>query len=150
MNKFKSWLKSKLKNYLDIDNNKQLLDDYIQVNNKNIERLRLNIQGLESSVKLDTKHFYERHQHNEESIRVLHKTIENVVHVGTDVRENYNNREHSWAVICIEGNINIVKFVELNRNDAREIMNFLKHFEGGRHCIDTPRKEMFYDGIFKF
>lgn len=143
MNKFKLWLKSKLKSYLDIDENKQILDDYINENNKNI-------QAFKNSVRLDINHFYKRHQHNEEAIKILHNTIENVVHIGTDVRENYNNREHSWAVICIEGNINIVKFVELNRNDAREIMNFLKHFEGGSHCIDTPRKEMFYDGMFKF
>jgi len=83
-------------------------------------------------------------------MNILHNTIENVVHIGTDVRENYSNREHSWAVICIEGKINIVKFIELDRKDGREILNFLKHFEAGRHCIDTPRQELFINSMYKF
>lgn len=56
----------------------------------------------------------------------------------------------SWAVICVEGNINIVKFIDLDTKDARDVLDFLKHFEAGRHCIDVPYKEMFYDGLFKF
>lgn len=85
--------------------------------------------------------------HIQDSINVLHNTIKNIVHIGTDIN---TNPYRSWAVICIEGNMNIVKFVDLNRNDARDVMNFLKQFEAGRHCIDAPYTQMFYDGLFKF
>ena len=88
--------------------------------------------------------------HLQESMKILHNTVENVVHIGTDVRENYSNSEHSWAVICVEGKINIVKFVDLNRNDSRYVLDFLKQFEAGRHCIDTPYKNIFIDGLYKF
>jgi hypothetical protein len=76
--------------------------------------------------------------------------VENVVYIGTDVVQHPNNYNHSWAVICIEGNMNIVKFVDLDRKNAREILDFIKHFEAGRHCVDSPYKQMFYDGLFKF
>ena len=72
------------------------------------------------------------------------------MHIGTDVREYNNDREHNWAVICVEGKVNIVKFVDLNRNDSRYVLDFLKQFEAGKHCIDTPRKELFYNEMFKF
>jgi len=32
----------------------------------------------------------------------------------------------------------------LGGQNAREILDFLKNFEAGKHCIDTPYKEMFY------
>lgn len=83
----------------------------------------------------------------QESVNTLHNTVENVVHIGTDIR--VNERGYSWAVVCIEGKMNIVKFIDLDRKNAREIFEFLKHFEAGRHCVDTPYKQMF-DGLFKF
>jgi hypothetical protein len=46
--------------------------------------------------------------------------------------------------------MNFVKFIDLGRSEARDVMMFLKQFEVGKHCIDSPYKEMFYDGLFKF
>jgi hypothetical protein len=79
---------------------------------------------------------------------VLHNTIENICHIGTDV--HYSKTGRSWAVICIEGNLNIVKFIDLDRKCAQDILYFLKQFEAGKYCIDSPCNEIFYDGLFKF
>lgn len=130
-------LKLKIKGYLGIAKleeelkmTQRELREYKTVNKAAIERLFNDIN------------------YNAQAINSLHRAIENVVHIGTDVQENRSG--HSWAVVCIEGKLNIVKFVDLDRKDAREILDFLKHFEGSRHCIDAPYKEMFYDGLFKF
>lgn len=130
MKKFKTWIKYKLREFLGIDNLESNFKDHETFNNIRFRDIEKNIS------------------HCQEGINTLHTTIENVVHIGTDVR--CNEREHSWAVICIEGKINIVKFVELNRKDGRYVLDFLKQFEASRHCIETPYKEMFYDGLFKF
>lgn len=90
-----------------------------------------------------------RVSHNEESIDVLHKTIENVVHIGTDVDANRTNHGGSWAVVCIEGKMNIVKFVDLSRGDIRHVLDFLKQFEAAKHCIDMPYLA-FKEELFKF
>jgi hypothetical protein len=146
----KNWLKKKLRKWLDIDTlNSELSNlkgEFSSHNKRNICDLHLlydQISISHQSLKEDISHF-------QQSVNTLHKTVENVVHIGTDVRNNINNREHSWAVICIEGKMNIVKFVELAREDGRYVLDFLKQFESGRHCIDAPCKEMFYDGLFKF
>jgi hypothetical protein len=133
MNKFKNWLKVKLKEFLDIGNLESNFKDHETFNN-----IRF------SDIEKDMVHL-----HN--SVGVLHNTIENVVHIGTDVKETskYNN-ERSWAVICVEGKLNLVKFVSLDVRSIRELLQYLKQYEAGRHCIDSPHSELFYEGLFKF
>ena len=46
--------------------------------------------------------------------------------------------DHSWAVICVAGKPEYVKFLPLNSGDTREIINFLKRFQGSRQIIDSP------------
>ena len=71
------------------------------------------------------------------------------MHIGTDVTVN-PNYGRSWSVVCIEGKLNIVKFVDLDRRDGMEVLRFLKQFEAGKHCVDSPYKEFFLEGFFKF
>ncbi|OHD25263.1 MAG: hypothetical protein A2Y34_03915 [Spirochaetes bacterium GWC1_27_15] len=147
MNKIKQWIKNKLIAFLGIDEIVNLLDKHIDNNDNSFKDLRSLAYSLNNNTRNELKRDV---SHCQDSVNVLHNTIENVVHIGTDVRY-HNERTHSWAVICIEGNINIVKFVDLGNQDARSILEYLKHFEAGRHCIDTPYKQMFYDdGLFKF
>jgi hypothetical protein len=145
MNKIKNWIHIKLISFLKIDTLINILDNYIDENNNTFTELRKLIYNLNQNtyknLKNDISHF-------QESVNTLHKTVENVVHVGTDVHRE--NTDHSWAVVCIEGKINIVKFVSLDRKNGREILDFLKHFEAGKHCIDAPYKEIFYNELFKF
>jgi len=145
MNKIKQWLKIKLRNYLEIDKDIKTVKDKLinhQVANENqFDNLNGWLKNKHENINNDIVHC-------QDSINAIHKTLENVIHIGTDVR--INEREHSWAVICIEGKINIVKFVDIGKNDAKYILDFLKQFEAGRHCIDTPYKNIFIDGLYKF
>lgn len=138
-NKLKARLRLKLRLYLGISSLEENFTNYRNNNDYTLTQLDNKLYSHSKSI-----------SRNKESIDILHNTIESVVHIGTDVRENHYNREDSWAVVCIEGKINIVKFVPLERKNARDILDFLKHFEGGGHCIDTPHKDFFYDGLWKF
>lgn len=131
--KFKEWLKTKVRSFLGIDKEyKELLE----LKNAH-ERLH------EDYKNYCCNYLHQRISQTEKDTKVLHTTLESILHIGTDFSNpNYGR---SWAVICIEGNINIVKFVDLDRLNAREVLNFLKRYEGGRHCIDTPLKEYFYN-----
>lgn len=148
MSKFKNWLKQKLRSWLEIDICENTLELLNKTTNKNFDKVLYSIKAVDHKLEVYSKNIDSEISHFQESVNTLHTTIENIVHIGTDVR--FNEREHSWAVVCIEGKINIVKFIELDKNNAKDMLHILKQFEGGRHCIDTPYSNMFYDGIFKF
>lgn len=145
MNKVKSWIRKRLISFLNIDDLTNLLDKHIDNNDNAFKDLRNLTYNLNDNTR---KEIQQNISHFQQSVNTLHDTVENVVHIGTDVHMPQSGR--SWAVVCIEGKINIVKFIDLDRKNAREVLDFLKHFEAGRHCVDAPYKEMFYDGIFKF
>ena len=152
--KLKSKLRLKLRVFLGINDlllkTNNLEESFIEYKNKNdknifnhsIELMWCNKQ-IDNHRKLISQF--------DSKVEAIHNTVESVVHIGTDVYPHPSNREHSWAVVCIEGKMNIVKFVDLvDRRNAMDILDFLKHFEAGRHCIDTPYSQMFYDGLWKF
>ena len=141
-------LKQWLRKYLEIDDLESQFNDHQnkfsnheKSNQAQIENLTLWMSSNHKNLKNDISHF-------QDSVNTLHNTVENVVHIGTDVYKSENG--HSWAVICVEGKMNIIKFIDLNRKDARDIFDFLKHFEGGKHCIDAVPDRWFYEGLFKF
>jgi len=148
MNKFKNWLRIKLKYFLDIDNLESNFKDHEIFNNIRFADVGKDTNDKISYLRKLINNSTNDISHCQESVNILHNTIENVVHIGTDVYKP--NQGHSWAIICIEGKMNIVKFIDLERRDAIDVMQFLKRYEAGRHCIDTPYKEFFYDGLFKF
>ena len=65
-----------------------------------------------------------------------HKLVNSLMDVGIDI-ELYPN-DYSWAVVCIKGRPEYVKFIPLNHKDARDIMIFLKHFEYSSRVVDSP------------
>lgn len=65
-----------------------------------------------------------------------HKLVNSLMDVGVDI-ELYPN-DYSWAIICIKGRPEYVKFIPLNHKDARDIMIFLKHFEYSNRVVDSP------------
>lgn len=145
MNKIKTYIRNKLIRFLGIDKLNENFNNHIKNNIESFGEQASTIYRVNTITRNDlTKQI----QHFQESVNVLHNTVENVIHIGTDVRmDGYN---HSWAVICIEGKMNIVKFVDLGDRDARCVLDFLKRFEGGRHCVDTPSKGFLDNAIFKF
>ena len=79
----------------------------------------------------------------QEELGIVKNTLRNIVSVGADVVPAEMSREHSWAVVCIEGNCNIVKFIDLKGKDFHYILDVLKQYEGSRMCIDAPPISMF-------
>ena len=79
--------------------------------------------------------------------------MNSICEVGVDVRLNGRSRDHneSWAVICVHGNIDYVKFVSMEQRDIREIAEFLKRFKYSNMHIDTPAFHAIRDYIkFEF
>jgi hypothetical protein len=144
MNRIKQWIRNKFISFLRIDKLTESFTTHETVTNIRLRDIDWKLETVDN----DLKYLNKEVSHFNGSIDAIHRTVENVVHIGTDVYQS--NQGHSWAVVCVEGKMNLVKFVPLDRRDARDILDFLKRFEAGRHCIDTPYKEIFYDGLFKF
>lgn len=71
------------------------------------------------------------------------KLMNDICDVGVDVaRDEY----HSWAVVCIHGKMDFMKFVPLNHSDIREVAQFLKRFEYSKRVVDSP---FAYHGMIK-
>jgi len=125
MSKLKNYFRVRLRRFLGIDDVESKIDklgrgmDYYQKSNISYHdclRDRINSHS--------------------DKINAIHTTLESVVSIGADVVP-YDHRG-SWAVVCIEGKVNRIKFVNLNRANVEDIMRFLKHYEAGRHTIDSP------------
>lgn len=64
------------------------------------------------------------------------KLLNQICDVGVDV--GFMDEEHSWAVVCIAGKPEYVKFLPLTHRDARGVLDFLKQFQYSRQVIDSP------------
>lgn len=134
--KLKNKLKLKISNWLELDRI-----------NKNTERIR-QCEVNHYDYKYKTIHkLYEK----DNQIDAINKTLQSVISIGTDIVPNEYTRDRSWAVVCIEGRCgNIVKFVDLQGQDHRYMLGFLKQFECSRRVIDAPPGVMFTDSfVFK-
>jgi hypothetical protein len=65
-----------------------------------------------------------------------HKLINSMMDVGTDV--GFYSDDHSWAVVCIKGHPEYVKFIPLSHKDARGVLDFLKRFRYSDRVVDSP------------
>ena len=82
-------------------------------------------------------------------IEECRRLLTQFVDVGVDV--SFHSDDHSWAVICIAGKPEYVKFMPLAHKDAKGVLDFLKQFQYSRQVIDSPFafREMVRDRIFK-
>lgn len=71
-------------------------------------------------------------QQNEE----MKKMYNHITDVAVDV--GFHDSEHSWAVVCVEGRSEYVKFIPLSGADARTVMNFLRQFQYSKLIVDSP------------
>ena len=78
-----------------------------------------------------------------------HQLINSMMDVGTDI--GFHSDEHSWAVVCIKGHPEYVKFIPLSHKDARDVLDFLKRFRYSDRVIDSPFafKNMINDHIME-
>lgn len=106
-----------------------------------------NIKSVKDDLRIRYRELDKKISFNKEDIDILHSTIRNVISVGADVVPNSICGERSWAIVCIEGNYNVVKFIDLHGADYRRILDFLKQYEGSRMVIDAPSFAYFEDGF---
>lgn len=120
-------LKEKLKNWLFADEIQR-----INIIEKTIEdsvhRFRM------ASVQLNNA---ENQLHSaEKEVEECRRLITQLIDIGVDV--GFHTEEHSWAVICIAGHPEYVKFLPLTHRDARGVLDFLKQFQYSRQVVDSP------------
>lgn len=73
---------------------------------------------------------------SKEETEECRKLMTQILDIGVDV--GFHSDDHSWAVICIEGHPEYVKFLPLNGKDTMEILRFLNRFKYSRQVIDSP------------
>ena len=61
-----------------------------------------------------------------------------LIDVGVDISFRPRNGNENWAIVCINGKINRVQFVQLPPNDGRHLVDFLKAFERSNSTYDMP------------
>ena len=86
---------------------------------------------------------------SEKEIEECRRLLTQFVDMGVDV--GFHSDDHSWAVICIAGQPEYVKFMPLAHKDAKCVLDFLKQFQYSRQVIDSPFafKRMIEDRILK-
>ena len=128
-------LKEKLKNWFF----KEELND-IKVIRENYDK---HILSLERAKALADE-VRDQHRKSYDLLTDCRKFMNSVCDVGTDV--GFKSSDHSWAVICIHGKMDYVKFVDMNQRDIRSIADFLKNFEYSNRVIDSP---LYYRAAFE-
>lgn len=119
--------KEKLKNWLFADEIKELQklkNDYDWL--ENITRTSLVFLN-------DAK---DKHKESHELLDNCRKLLNQICDIGVNV--GFHTEEHSWAVVCIAGKPEYVKFLPLNHYDARDVLRFLKQFEYSKRIVDSP------------
>lgn len=71
-------------------------------------------------------------QQNKEMKKMYNQLTDVAVDVG------FHDSERSWAVVCIAGRPEYVKFIPLSGADVRTVMNFLRQFQYSRLIVDSP------------
>ena len=72
----------------------------------------------------------------ETELKECRRLLTQLCDIGVDI--GFSNDEHSWAVICIAGKTEYVKFLPLHRDNAKRVFDFLKQFEYSKPIIDSP------------
>lgn len=133
--KLKERLRNKLKKWLFADEI-QKINHIERTIDDSVHRFRM------ASIQLGDA---ENQLHNaEKEVEECRRLVTQLVDIGVDV--GFHSEDHSWAVICIAGKQEYVKFLPLETRDARDVLRFLKQFEYSRQVIDSP---FAFKGILK-
>lgn len=132
MGRISNWIRDKIKVWI-FSNELERLDRLEKEINKSTHRLRCAANQLNES---------------EKEIEECRKLLTQILDVGVDI--GFRD-DHSWAVVCIEGHPEYVKFMPLNHKDTRDIVNFLKQFQYSKQIIDSPFafREMIRDRVIE-
>lgn len=84
-----------------------------------------------------SKHVYNKAtKEHFDSIKFM-ESILAILDVGVDISLP-TSQEYSWAVVCIKGHPEYVKFVDITGQDASQVLQFLRHFEKSNVTVDSP------------
>lgn len=142
-------LKERLKNWLF----KEELDEIQKIkNNLNVNTVTINaIQSTYDECLQRMNQGYikirdaaDLHDKSHTLLEDCRKFMNSICDVGTDV--GFKSSDHSWAIICVHGKMDYVKFVDMSQADIRSIANFLKRFEYSNRVTDSP---LGYKNIFE-
>jgi len=61
-----------------------------------------------------------------------------------DIGVDHHTKDASWAVVCIKGKPETVRFMKLEAQTAREIRDFLKRFDASNVIFDSPFDRDFF------
>lgn len=120
-------LKEKIRKWLleilqpDIDALKNEIDE----SNTTLKIAQSNCDEAARQCQISTKQ-------NEEMKKMYNEITDVAVDVG------FHDSERSWAVVCIAGRPEYVKFIPLSGADARTVMNFLRQFQYSQPIVDNP------------
>lgn len=109
------WLRCKVKDWLRNEVFKEELEDF----------RFMKMQCMNASAHSD---------HALQEVDEMKLLYQSITDVGVDV--DYNR--HSWAVVCIEGRPEYVKFVDLTGAEAIDIKSFLNRFNKKKVIVDSP------------
>jgi hypothetical protein len=124
--------KEKIKNWL-------LKDELLE-----LEGIKKDFKELDNSMgeymhNIDFKHLKseEKLKDAKERFDDARRFVSEIVDTGVDVyMDEYND---SWAVVCVAGKMEYVRFVRFGRDEIRAIQSFLKTFEDSRRrVVDAP------------
>lgn len=135
----KNWIRKKIAKWLRIDTRINIaIDTYIKT-------LSLKIDGygsiLDDRCKMLTSDIRRFRQEllqeiaQRQQLYADWKEFKALIDLGVDVGMK---RDPSWAVICIAGKMEYLRFVELQPREIMELREWLRHFEGCNKVIDTP------------
>ena len=147
-------LKEKLKNWLLKEklNEIEKIKDRLQATEVQIEEIKATYD--ECLKRIDQAHktlcgAIDMHDKSRTLIEDCRKFMNSICDVGTDV--GIRSVDHSWAVICVHGKMDYVKFVDMSQRDIMEISKFLKRFEYSNRVTDSPLfKKSIEDMIVKW
>ena len=101
---------------------------------KKIIRKWLDIDQEISSLQRDNKALYTLARKQKETLRFLQKEFK----IGLDIHHENKGRDRSWAVVCLRGRPEQIRFIDLENGYEVEISRFLMNFEHSQKIIDSP------------
>lgn len=125
--KLKEKIRNKLRLWLLADDLLQVEESKKAYEDAHERSMRANMQLVEA---------VSAHKESYKLVNDCHKMMNQMIDVGTDV--GFYSDDHSWAVVCIKGHPEFVKFIPLLHNDARAVLEFLKHFKYADIVVDSP------------
>ena len=147
-------LKGKLKNWLFKEelNDIEMIKTELKTVASNTEEIRSTYDECLKQINQAYKILCEAIDKHNKSYTLLEdcrKFMNSICDVGVDV--GHYGADHSWAVICVHGKIDYVKFVDMNQRDIMDIANFLRRFEYSNRATDSPlHKRYIEDMIVKW